>query len=141
MSRRYKIDIGLTLDKGYDSWTPEDSMTVKHDVLSYLFFPSLNRDDKDTEKFIRDVMQDCDYFRVERCWFSRSQGKEKISVECRLERDFSAGYKEKDYEADVLKQIERLQKELPFAFEHLIKATYIEQDPDLIIEGTNIPKE
>ena len=139
MSRRYRIDIELTLDTDYDLWTPKDSTKIKYEVLPYLFFPSLtsaNTDDEAVEEFIRDVMQDCD---IERCWFRHVQGKEKTSVECQLEREFSAGYNEKGYEADVLRQIERLQKELPFAFEYKIKITYVERDPDLVIEGTNIP--
>jgi len=143
MSRRYKIDIGLTLNVARSLLTPDEERKIENEVLPYLFYPSLKRNEmnKKAEEFMRDIPNDYTYLRIDTCWFSKNEGKERTSVECRIERDFSAGYSEKDYAADVSAQIERLQKELPFAFEYEIKATYIERDPDLIIEGTNIPKE
>jgi hypothetical protein len=109
MSRNYKVDITLVINQDVATFKNETEPTLVQDVLIYLLIPALDPNDKvELDKRIQWYGDDFS------SWSIPERGVERTTVQYDENRPFNAGYGEEDFEEDLLKQVERLQKAVPY---------------------------
>ena len=135
MSRDYRINIYLEIDQDYRTFLNETSSSFVAEVLIYLFVPEL---DHTNAKEVSDAIE---WQGLEFTCHAKTSNHARTIVAMTQQRPFSGGYKEADYEKDVLAQIERLKSDFPYRFEVQITVTLLDIDPALIIDAGNLEEE
>lgn len=141
MSRTYRIDIDLTIDKPCDDCTSDDFDYVKYNLLPYLFDPYISPQDTDTEAARHDIASEYDLFDCDVSYADRDKGFNRTFIQCSRVTQFSGGHSVKDYEYGVGKQIDWLKDNLPYAFSVEVRATCLDIDPEVFIYYSSLIEE
>jgi hypothetical protein len=131
MSREYRIEIEVTVGQPYKDF---DADKFRNEVFPYLYFPDLDPNDIDAERWEEDIMDGEDEFKHH----ASGQQLERTSVYGKRTTYFCAGYSVEQYKQEVLKQIERFKNELPFSIDVEIQVHYLEHDPIVVVRGGNL---
>ena len=138
MSRLYRVDIDLNIDKDHDTFTETDEKFLKYEVLPYLCVPRIDPRDPDIRKITREIAEHYDPFDHDTCYAAAEKGKKQTWIKCSRETSFTGGYSEAQFKEDIEKHLERFKSVLPFRFEAEIFLHYIEHAPALIINSSNL---
>jgi hypothetical protein len=131
MSRSYRIEIEVVVGQPYKDF---DADKFRNEVFPYLYFPDLDPKDIDAERWEEEIMDGEDEFKHH----ASGQDGERTSVRGKRVTHFCAGYSVDRYEKEVLEQIERFKKELPFPIDVEIQVHYLEHDPALVVREGNL---
>lgn len=141
MSKLYRIDINLKIDKDFDSFTEADADKIKYKVLPYLFEPTYSpADDVDGKhnQWQEEVASLYDPFDYYASYADRAIGAKRTFITCSLQDNFNSSYLHKEYEADVQKRIEWFQKNLAWTFAVEISIECMDSAPTFFLAAGNL---
>jgi hypothetical protein len=131
MTRQYRIDIEMVVGQSYDEFNADQ---FKNEIFPYFCAPDLDPTDSDAKEWEEEIADGIERFGHHAS--ALDQGY--TSVYGSRITDFCGSYRIEQYKEDVIQQIERLKKELPFPFEVEIQVHFLEHDPAAIIKESNL---